>query len=198
MNIVLTEYLQKKDYFVHKKVTLESLCTSFEKYVNPNDETGRRYEVKTCVNNDEEMIMFLYDYTMNRYPNTFNHIATILCPGMESVFGPVFMTKIKKTMNNGKECLHHEDITMSDIATLWFSTKQITYWNYEPTIGWSLKNMFNNNIGLDVSNYVFTHVNENIIFFKLHQNTTLEDSLSNSFGTSGSLMNVLKKTIQMN
>mgnify|MGYP003337661211 CR=1 FL=1 len=103
------------------------------------------------------------------------------------------MTKIKKTMNNGKECLHHEDITMSDIATLWFSTKQITYWNYEPTIGWSLKNMFNNNIGLDVSNYVFTHVNENIIFFKLHQNTTLEDSLSNSFGTSGSLMNVLKK-----
>lgn len=181
MNNILTSYLSKKDYIAGTMVTLETLCKTFEKFINPNDDSGRRYEVKTCLNNDEEMIMFLYDYSLNRYPNTFNHLATILCPGMESIFGPVFITKIKKTTIENKECLEHVDLTVSDIVNLWFSTKQITYWNYDMTDGWTLQNMFNNNIGLDASKYIFAHINENIVFFKLNEGVILEDEISNIF-----------------
>jgi hypothetical protein len=179
MNLILTQYLSKRDYISNKIVTLETLCKSFEQYVNPNDELGHRYEVKTCLNNDEEIIMFLYDYSMNRYPNTFNHLATILSPAMESVFGPVFMTKIKKVRTNNVESLKHVDLTIADIVDLWFSTKQITYWNYEPTNGWTLLNMFNNNVGLDTKKYSFSHINENIVFFQLNNDVVLEDSLIN-------------------
>ena len=191
MSVILTDYLSKKNYIDQKNVTLDTICSSFEKYINPNNETGRRYEVKTCINNNEEMVMFLYDYSMNRYPNLFNHLATILCPGMESIFGPVFMTKIKKTMKNNKECLEHVNIYVSDIVTLWFSTKQITYWDYEPANGWLLKNMANNNIGLDVSNYVFAHINENIVFFKMNEESAIQKNDDAVFNDN--LTNIFKK-----
>lgn len=167
---ILANYLSKKDYLITNITNMGDICKSFEKYVNPNDETGRRYELKTCINNEDEIIMYLYDYSFNRFPALFNHIASILNPNMESVFGPVFMTKIKKI--NGK--LVHENITLLDIAKLWFSTKQITIWDF--TENWTLKNMFNNNFGVK-DNYKFEHINNYIVFYKLRHGIVLEQSL---------------------
>jgi hypothetical protein len=165
---ILTSYLSKRPYIISKDCTLDNFSRVFELYVNPNSEQGRRYETKTCLDNENELIMYTYDYSMNRFPNTFNHLATIMGPHMETVFGPVFITKIKKTYMEGRKVQYeHVDIDYSDIVNVWFSTKQTTIWNFQDC-KWSIDNMFNNNKSINASEYKYVNIGSNLVFYILN------------------------------
>ena len=95
----LQEYLSKKDFFETFKINFETMLLQIETFFNPNKTNIHSFQVKTCLDNDNELIMFIFD-AKNKDVNQFNHIASIFGPQIETVCGPVFITKILKKDNN--------------------------------------------------------------------------------------------------
>jgi hypothetical protein len=161
----LLKYLLSRDYLMAKNMKFNSLLVDFEKFINPNGVEGKSYEVKTCLDTNDELIMFMYDAS-NKNTNQFNHMATIFGPNFETVFGPVFITKILKD-NLGKP-VKHVDITHDDLINIWMNTKQVDYWDFENN-EWKIKSMFNNNKSIDTKQYQHTSIDKHLLFYKLKQ-----------------------------
>ena len=104
--------------------------------------------------------MFMFDAS-NKNTNQFNHMASIFGPNFETVFGPVFITKMVK--HNGKP-VKHVDMTHDDLINIWVNTKQIDYWDFENN-EWTVKSMFNNNKSIDIKQYKHTNIDKNLFFY---------------------------------
>lgn len=159
----LLKYLLKKDYFETKTFNFNSLLHEIENYINPNKNEGHRYDIKTCLNNDNELIMFVYDELMAKNMNIFNHFATVLGPNYETVCGPVFITKMIKDENGMP--YKHVDITYDDLINIWISLKQVECWVYFNN-QWTIKMIFNNNKSFD-KDYKHININTSLVFYKL-------------------------------
>lgn len=189
----LKQYLEKKDYIQTKNVSFDKLLYEIELYMNPNKLKGRSFEVKTCLNNDKELIMFTYD-AENKNLNQYNHIGTIFGPDFEPIFGPIFITKIIKDADRHNN-LKHSNINLDDFIDLWISFKQITYWNFENN-NWSKQIMFNNNKQLNNSaNYKYVNINNYIVFYKYNSEQTFEskEQLTNFIKTNLHLVDILSE-----
>jgi hypothetical protein len=158
----MTSYLLKKDYLMTKTMSFNSMLVDIEKYINPANQGNRSFEVKTCLDNENELIMFIYDASINdKYQ--FNHMATIFGPNFETVFGPVFITKILK--NKDGLPIKHVDITLEDLTKLWINIKQIKYWNFINN-EWVIDEIFNNNKSISSKEYKYINIDKSIIFYK--------------------------------
>jgi hypothetical protein len=135
-----------------------------ENYINPSKSEGHHYDVKTCLNNNNELIMFVYDESMPKNISQFNHFATTIGPNYESVFGPVFITKMKKDISD-KPC-KHEDITYEDLVNLWIGLKQVKCWHFNDD-GWKTKMIFNNNKSFNISKYKYINIKTSLVFYEL-------------------------------
>jgi len=163
----LNNILSKKDIFETMKIKFESMLFQIETFYNPNRNDGYSFQVKTCIDNENELIMFIYDGN-NKDTNQYNYLASLMTPKFESIFGPVFITKILK---NNNKVMKHIDITTKDITTIWLSIKQITYWDFCDS-KWTKQIMFNNNKQFNEksSDWSFIDINKSIVFYKLNQN----------------------------
>jgi len=166
----LNEYLSKKDFFETFKINFENMLFLIESFFNPNKTNEHSFQVKTCLDNNNELIMFIFD-AKNKNINQYNHIASILGPQIESICGPVFITKILK---NNNQVLKHIDIELSDITKIWFNLKQTTYWNFLDK-KWTKHNMFNNNkqFNNQADKWSFAHIEKSIVFYKFRNNESM-------------------------
>ena len=161
----LLAYLHKKDYFEIKSFNFNSLMGEIEKYVNPGHSDNHKYDIKTCLNNNNELIMYVYDENMPKVMSQFNHFATIIGPKFETVCGPVFITKIIK--DNDNKPIKHVDITYDDLVTLWISLKQVTCWHFNTGDKWKLKSIPNDNTSFDSKIYTHVNIESSLVFYKL-------------------------------
>jgi len=167
----LTNYLKKKDFFQRKETNFQDLLPTFEKYINPNNVEGRSYDVKTCLDSDNELIMYTFDASI-RDPNQFNHLSTILNSNFETTFGPVFITKILKQNN---KVIKHINIELEDIAKLWLANKQIFCWSFcGSSLLWTKQLMFNNNKYID-NKYKYINVKLSIVFYILKDGINIDN-----------------------
>jgi len=163
----LSTYLSKKDFFEIKKIDFENMLCDIELFYNPNKLEGHNFQVKTCLDTENELIMYIFDAS-NRDINQYNHLASIMGPKIESVFGPVFITKIKKYSNIN---LKHVDIVIDDITKIWLNLKQTIYWNFTDGI-WTKEIMFNNNSQFNrkTDKWIFINIEKSIVFCKFRPN----------------------------
>jgi hypothetical protein len=125
---ILIDYLNnKKDFIEIIQTSYNNLLELFYSKMNPANDNNRCFDVKTCLNNDTELIMYMYDDNIKNI-NQYNHIASLFNPTFESIFGPVFLIKILKDKNNN--IIKNVDITLDDFINLWVSLKQVKYWNF--------------------------------------------------------------------
>jgi hypothetical protein len=168
----LITYLKNKDYFETKTFNFNTLLMEIESYINPSKSENHRYEVKTCLNNENELIMFVYDELMPKNISQFNHLATILGPNYESVFGPVFITKMIK--NEKGLPYKHENITYNDLVKLWIGLKQVNCWNYKNG-EWNIKTIFNNNKSFNPKKYKYINIKSSLVFYELKKEKEILD-----------------------
>jgi hypothetical protein len=189
----LTQYLTKKDFFEMKKINFENMLYDIEFFYNPNKLEGHSFQVKTCLDNDEELIMYIYDASIKDLMQ-YNHLASIMGPKIESVFGPVFITKIKK---NGLTDLKHVDITNEDITKIWLSLKQIEYWNFSDN-NWTRDIMFNNNCQFNkkADNWFFINIDKSIVFCKFKPNIDINIDLKNFLITNLHFNDILNEKFE--
>jgi len=175
---ILTDYLSnKKDIIEVRNVNFNKLLDEIYFTINPRNEPGRCFDTKTCYESDDELIMFMYDYSI-KDTNQFNHIASLFSSNFESIFGPVFITKMLKD-SKGK-AYKHVDFSYDEFIKLWVSLKQVKYLDF--TNEWSIKTIFNNNQHLN--DYKFININKFIVFFKLKKDVNdiekfLTDNIKN-------------------
>ena len=169
----LLSYLKKKDYFETKSFNFNSMLSEIENYINPGKSDDHRYDVKTCLNNKNELIMYIYDDCMPKTMSQFNHFATILGPKMDVVCGPVFITKMIKDEND--KPIKHVDITYDDLVNLWVCSKQVICWHYMNNDVWKIKSIFNDNTSFDSKIYRYINIESSLVFYKLKQNIDFFD-----------------------
>lgn len=155
----LTNYLKSRDYISYQNYNFDTFLFNIEHLINPTKLTDKSFVSKTCSNNDDYLIMYIYDETMKEIIQ-FNHLATILNSTIDPVCGPVIITKINK------HTMRHEDILIEDIVKLWFSTKQVLTWHFNKN-KWTLTYIYNNNKKYDyLLNFKFIIIKTSLIFYK--------------------------------
>jgi hypothetical protein len=163
----LISYLEKQDYFSKKNVSFSNMLYTIQSFYDPNNNGGRHFDVKTCLDNEDNLIMYMFDASIKDHTQ-LNYLATILNPTIEPIFGPVFITKISK-----KPELKHQNFSLRDMAELILSLKQVNYWNFENGI-WSKAVSFNNNKSVDIKKgYLNFTYDDHMLFFKLKNNNKL-------------------------
>lgn len=161
-------YLSNKDYICKKKFSFNTMLYEIQNFYDYNNSGNRQFDVKTCCNDGEKLVMYMYDASIKDH-SQLNHMASILNSTIEPIFGPVFMTMILK-----KECgLKHIDYKLEDLVDLVMSLKQVTYWDFDGrTVGvWEQKISYNNNKAVKMSlGYINYSLKNHMIFIKLKDN----------------------------
>lgn len=169
---ILLKYLQKKDFFEIKKMSFNEILFDIDKFFNPANYDTHRYDTRTCFNSKNELIMFICDESIPKHISQFNHIITLFSSNFESVFGPVFITKMLKD-EDGRP-YKHVDMDLEDLVDMWIQTKQVKYWQFdENTNDWKVKYMMNNNKSIDAKLYKYINIDTSLIFYKLKNDTDL-------------------------
>lgn len=174
----LISYLEKQDYFSKKNVSFSNMLYTIQNFYDPNNNGGRHFDVKTCLDNEDNLIMYMFDASIKDHTQ-LNYLASILNPTIEPIFGPVFITKILKKQVASplaveKPELIHQNFSLKDMADLILSLKQVKYWNFENKI-WNKTISFNNNKSVDIKQgYLNFTYDDHMIFFKLKNDTKLD------------------------
>ena len=172
---ILHEYINyKSDFLEIKQVEFDNLLTLIYTTINPANASNRAFDVKTCFNDKDTLIMYTYDQSIID-ENQYNHIATLLNPTFEAIFGPIFLTKISK--DDKDNVVKHENISVDDFIDLWIGLKQVYYWKFTDN-NWTREYMLNNN--RNMSDYNFVDINNYIFFFKFKEDI-IEEGLIKDF-----------------
>lgn len=173
---LLHDYIKSKsDFLDMMNVEFDKLLYLMYTTINPADADNRAFDVKTCFNDKNTLIMYTYDQSIVD-ENQYNHIATLLNPTFEAVFGPVFLTKMSKDDND--KVIKHENISVDDFIDLWIGLKQIYYWKFINKT-WHREYMLNNN--KHMCDYNFVDINNYIFFFKFKNSKNIEESYIKEF-----------------
>lgn len=165
---LLVSYLKKQDYFSKMEMSFSTMLYTIQKFYDPNNYGGRSFDVKTCLDNDDNLIMYMFDASINDH-SQLNYLASILNPTVEPIFGPVFITKISK-----KPSLKHQNFDLKDLANLILSLKQVIYWDFKNG-KWTKEISFNNNKSVDINQgYLNFTYDDNMIFLKLKSDHKLD------------------------
>lgn len=182
---ILTDYLSnKKDILERKKLNFNTMLTEIENIMNPRGLSGRSFEVKTCLNSENELIMFIFDSSITD-ANQINHMATIFGPTFEAIMGPVFIIKMIKKKGNP---VKNVDIDFKDLVKIWIANKQVKYLDFFDG-NWTQKYMFNNNTSIDANKYKFENIGSHIVFYKLKNECfDVKDYLVTNFNNTTKLI----------